>query len=72
MALTRTPSEFTAKHIDAVRAAAPGAAAVSPGTESAGHADAVVIDLINCSSFFNWANRLMLTLGEPDVPRRFR
>lgn len=72
VALTRTPSEFTAKHIDAVRAAAPGAAAVSPGTESAGHADAVVIDLINCSSFFNWANRLMLTLGEPDVPRRFR
>lgn len=34
--------------------------------------DADIIDLINSAAFFNWANRLMLVLGEPELPRRFR
>ncbi|WP_165241619.1 alkylhydroperoxidase domain protein [Corynebacterium lizhenjunii] len=34
--------------------------------------DLDIIDLINSAAFFNWANRLMLTLGAPDVPKRFR
>ena len=25
-------------------------------------------DVINGAAFFNWANRLMLTLGEPEIP----
>lgn len=31
-----------------------------------------MIDIINAAAFFNWANRLMLSLGAPEVPRRFR
>lgn len=27
--------------------------------------DAEIVDVINSASFFNWANRLMLSLGEP-------
>ena len=27
--------------------------------------DASIVDVINAASFFNWANRLMLSLGEP-------
>lgn len=50
-ALTHTPSQLTSKHIDQVRAL--------------GLDDAAIIDLIQSSAFFNWANRLMLTLGEP-------
>ncbi|RIJ53636.1 alkylhydroperoxidase domain protein, partial [Clavibacter phaseoli] len=30
--------------------------------------DAAVVDVINGAAFFNWANRLMLSLGEPEVP----
>ena len=30
------------------------------------------IDVINAASFFSWANRLMLSLGEPELPKRFR
>ena len=58
VALTRTPFEFGASHVDALRAA--------------GLDDLAVLDVVNSSAFFNWANRLMLTLGEPDVPKRFR
>ena len=58
MAISRTPLEFGAEHVDALRAA--------------GLDDQAVLDVIYSSSFFNWANRLMLTLGTPDVPRRFR
>ncbi|MBV9456383.1 MAG: alkylhydroperoxidase domain protein, partial [Bradyrhizobium sp.] len=32
---------------------------------SVGLDDVEIVDLINCASFFNWANRLMLSLGEP-------
>ena len=28
--------------------------------------------VINAAAFFNWANRLMLSLGEPELPKRFR
>jgi alkylhydroperoxidase family enzyme len=28
---------------------------------------AAVLDVINSGSFFNWANRLMLSLGEPST-----
>lgn len=58
VAISRTPLEFGAEHVDALRAA--------------GLDDQAVLDVIFSSSFFNWANRLMLTLGTPDVPRRFR
>lgn len=50
-ALTVTPSEFNAEHIDALR--------------DAGLEDADIVDVINGAAFFNWANRLMLSLGEP-------
>lgn len=58
VALTRTPFEFGTPHVDALRAV--------------GLDDLAVLDVINASAFFNWANRLMLTLGEPDVPKRYR
>ncbi len=58
LALTSTPFEFGAHHVDALR--------------GAGVSELGIIDAINSSAFFNWANRLMLTLGTPDVPKRFR
>lgn len=39
---------------------------------SAGFDAASVIDVVNCVAFFSWANRLMLVLGEPELPRRFQ
>ncbi|MEX3505194.1 alkylhydroperoxidase domain protein [Corynebacterium sp. LK2510] len=58
VALTATPAEFSAAHVNQLR--------------EAGLDDLAVLDVINSASFFNWANRLMLTLGAPDVPKRFR
>lgn len=58
VALTSTPFAFNDTHVAKLR--------------EAGLDDLSIIDVINSSSFFNWANRLMLTLGEPDVPKRFR
>ncbi len=57
-ALTHTPFEFNDGCVRKLR--------------GVGLDDLAIIDFINSASFFNWANRLMLTLGEPDVPRRFR
>ncbi|WP_165164557.1 alkylhydroperoxidase domain protein [Corynebacterium qintianiae] len=57
-ALTQTPFEFSAEHVRVLR--------------EEGLDDLALIDLVNSAAFFNWANRLMLTLGEPDVPKRFR
>lgn len=54
-ALTETPSAFDAGQIDALR--------------EAGLDDADIVDVINGAAFFNWANRLMLSLGEPSQPR---
>jgi alkylhydroperoxidase domain protein len=50
-ALTATPPTFDGTHIAALRAA--------------GLDDAEIVDVINAAAFFNWANRLMLSLGEP-------
>ncbi|MBF9232181.1 alkylhydroperoxidase domain protein [Microvirga alba] len=54
IALTATPGEFEAQHIERLRAA--------------GLDDIEIVDVINGSAFFNWANRLMLSLGEPTRP----
>ena len=54
VALTATPAEFGADEI--------------AGLEAAGLADLEVLDTILSGAFFNWANRLMLSIGEPGVP----
>ena len=58
VALTETPFAFDA--------------ALCADLRAAGFDEQSILDLIYASSFFNWANRLMLTLGQPDVPKRFR
>lgn len=57
-ALTVMPSEFGQQHIDRLRAV--------------GLTDLDITDVVAGAAFFNWANRLMLSLGEPTVPRRRR
>ncbi len=54
VALTATPSYFGRAHVDALRAA--------------GYDDQAVVDVIQSAAFFNWANRLMLSIGEPTPP----
>jgi alkylhydroperoxidase domain protein len=54
VALTATPIEFGERHVQDLRAA--------------GLDDLEIVDVINGSAFFNWANRLMLSLGEPTIP----
>ncbi|MDE1187109.1 MAG: alkylhydroperoxidase domain protein [Pantoea sp.] len=51
VAITATPSEFGGEQIGRLRAQ--------------GLADLEIADLIHGAAFFNWANRLMLSLGEP-------
>ena len=51
VALTSTPISFGPQHIDGLR--------------KVGLDEASIVDVINAASFFNWANRLMLSLGEP-------
>jgi alkylhydroperoxidase domain protein len=51
VALTDTPSSFGAGHIERLRAE--------------GLDDFAIADAISAAAFFNWANRLMLSLGEP-------
>lgn len=51
VALTATPPRFGKAEIDRLRAA--------------GLDDLEIADVIHAASFFNWANRLMLSLGEP-------
>jgi alkylhydroperoxidase domain protein len=36
----------------------------------AGLDDLAILDVINAAAFFNWANRLMLSLGEPALPKK--
>jgi alkylhydroperoxidase domain protein len=50
-ALTTLPMSFGKEHIERLR--------------KVGLDDAAIADLIGAASFFNWANRLMLSLGEP-------
>lgn len=52
-ALTATPSAFGPAHVERLR--------------TAGIDDAGIADQIAGAAFFNWANRLMLSLGEPEV-----
>ncbi|HJS34849.1 MAG TPA: alkylhydroperoxidase domain protein [Pseudoxanthomonas sp.] len=54
VALASTPIAFGTQHIEALRAV--------------GLDDLAISDVIHGAAFFNWANRLMLSLGEP----RFR
>jgi alkylhydroperoxidase domain protein len=51
IALTATPPVFGASHVDELR--------------SAGLSEEEIFDVVHGAAFFNWANRLMLTLGEP-------
>jgi alkylhydroperoxidase domain protein len=51
VALTTTPISFGPEHVRRLR--------------EAGLDDAEIVDVINSAAFFNWANRLMLSLGEP-------
>src|SRR5437867_4326152 len=54
VALTATPSAFGPEHVDRLR--------------GAGLDDLAISDVIHAAAFFNWANRLMLSLGEPAAP----
>jgi alkylhydroperoxidase domain protein len=56
VALAATPIAFSAEHVTRLRAV--------------GLDDADIIDVINSAAFFNWANRLMLSLGEPAAAER--
>jgi uncharacterized peroxidase-related enzyme len=53
VALASTPSAFGQEHIEQLR--------------GVGLDDAEIVDVINGAAFFNWANRLMLSLGEPST-----
>jgi alkylhydroperoxidase domain protein len=55
IALTKTPSELDASHLEAL--------------EREGLDDLAIADVLHGSAFFNWANRLMLSLGEPEQHR---
>jgi alkylhydroperoxidase domain protein len=54
VALTATPIAFGPEHVDRLR--------------RAGLDDLAISDVIQSAAFFNWANRLMLSLGEPAIP----
>ncbi len=54
VALTAIPMAFGAPHIEQLR--------------DVGLDDAAIADLVSSAAFFNWANRLMLSLGEPTEP----
>ena len=50
-ALSATPIAFGPAHLERLR--------------GAGLDDLAIADVIQAAAFFNWANRLMLSLGEP-------
>lgn len=54
VSLTTTPLDFSSTDVERLR--------------DAGLDDASIADVIGGAAFFNWANRLMLSLGEPEVP----
>ena len=56
VALTDTPIAFDHRQVAALRAA--------------GLDDLEIVDVVNGAAFFNWANRLMLSLGEPTPPAK--
>ena len=51
VALTAIPIDFGPEHVERL--------------SKAGLDDLAILDVINAAAFFNWANRLMLSLGEP-------
>jgi alkylhydroperoxidase domain protein len=51
VALTATPTTFGPEHVERLR--------------RSGLDDLAISDVIHAAAFFNWANRLMLSLGEP-------
>jgi alkylhydroperoxidase domain protein/CMD domain protein len=51
VALAKTPSEATEEHVGRLR--------------ELGLSDLEILDVSQAAAFFSWANRLMLTLGEP-------
>ncbi|SIT87855.1 alkylhydroperoxidase domain protein [Microbacterium sp. RU33B] len=53
-ALTRTPIAFGPEHVSRLR--------------EAGLDDLEISDVVHGAAFFNWANRLMLSLGRPVAP----
>jgi len=53
VALTTTPIGFNEQHVQALR--------------EADLDDLSIMDAINGAAFFNWANRLMLSLGQPSI-----
>ena len=55
VAITATPVAFGQANIAQLRAV--------------GLDDFEIIDVINSAAFFNWANRLMLSLGQPEAPK---
>ncbi|HEY8576957.1 MAG TPA: alkylhydroperoxidase domain protein [Devosia sp.] len=55
VALSDTPVSFDEAEIARLRAA--------------GLSDFEIVDVVSTSAFFNWANRLMLSLGEPVAPK---
>jgi alkylhydroperoxidase domain protein len=56
VALTATPVSFGPEHVGRLR--------------RAGLDDLAIADVISAAAFFNWANRLMLSLGEPAAQDR--
>jgi uncharacterized peroxidase-related enzyme len=54
VALTATPITFGPEHVERLR--------------RSGLDDLAISDVIHAAAFFNWANRLMLSLGEPAAP----
>jgi alkylhydroperoxidase domain protein len=55
VALTATPIDFGPAHVERLR--------------QVGLDDLAVVDVIQSAAFFNWANRLMLSIGEPEPPK---
>ncbi|MBR8740184.1 peroxidase-related enzyme [Nocardiopsis sp. MG754419] len=58
VALSATPVEFDAEHVAEPR--------------SLGATDADIVDIVDSAAFFTWANRLILSLGEPVHPHTLR
>jgi alkylhydroperoxidase domain protein len=56
VSLSQTPSAFDQRHVEALR--------------QAGLDDLAISDVVHSAAFFNWANRLMLSLGEPTPPAK--
>jgi alkylhydroperoxidase domain protein/CMD domain protein len=54
--LSATPLSFGPPQVDTLR--------------EAGLEDEAIVDVISGAAFFHWANRLMLSLGEPEIPAR--